>query len=349
MRQFLSYHQKIELQRIHKYAKRNHETAKADRIKAILMLNDDYTYEQVAKALLLDDVSIRRYYQRYSVNGVDGLKDNYKIVEGYLSKEQKQKLKIHLDNNTYRRAKDIVEYIKNYFKVTYTSKGVVPLLHKLGFTYKKPKSIPGKADSAKQQAFVAAYEKLKAIKGKDDPIYFMDAMHPHHNVEPAYGWIEKGKTKELRTNTGRKRVNINGALNGETHAVVFREDDSINAQSTIALFKQIESMHSAATDIYIITDNAPYYRSCLVKEYVARSKIYIIFLPAYSPNLNLIERLWGFFRKEVCSHYYDHFAEFRERTHNFLKNILDYKEQLNTLLNQKFEITGKHFLQTNYV
>ncbi|MBE7547044.1 MAG: transposase [Planctomycetia bacterium] len=63
---------------------------------------------------------------------------------------------------------------------------------------------------------------------------------------------------------------------------------------------------SQAGTIYIISDNAKYYRSKLVKEYLANSRIKIKFLPSYSPNLNLIERLWKFFRKKILyNKYYD--------------------------------------------
>ncbi|SFI83498.1 DDE superfamily endonuclease [Nitrosomonas sp. Nm34] len=70
-----------------------------------------------------------------------------------------------------------------------------------------------------------------------------------------------------------------------------------NAQSTVALLQQIEQQHPFAARIYIICDNARYYRSQLVTEYLSDSKIELIFLPPYAPNLNLIERYWRFFKK----------------------------------------------------
>lgn len=348
MNGFLSDQQRVELQKSHRKAKQMRDAHKADRIKAILMLDDGYTFEQVAKALLLDDETIRRYVERYEQNGVHGLDNAYQGGRSYLSAEQKASLKEHLQRTIYRRAKDIVDYVNRQFRVTYTSKGIVPLLHELGFTYKKPKRVPGKADAKRQEAFVGEYRKLKEHKGIHDPIYFMDAVHPHHNIEPVYGWIEKGITKEVPSNTGRERLNINGALNSETHEIIFREDDTINAQSTLALFEQIERAHPLADRIHIIADNAKYYRAQLVKDHLARSKIDLIFLPPYAPNLNLIERVWRFLRQEICSQYYERLSEFRLQTHSFLENILDYKEQLSTLLAENFEITGKHFSQTSY-
>ena len=144
--------------------------------------------------------------------------------------------------------------------------------------------------SAPNRAFLAEYEKLKRDKGEDDPVYFMDAVHPQHNPVIACGWIKRGEDREVRSNTGRRRVNINGAIDLERLEPVVRFDDTINTDSTIALFEQLEQVNLAATWIYVICDNARYYRSKAVKEYLKTSRIKLVFLPPYAPNLNLIER-----------------------------------------------------------
>ena len=126
----------------------------------------------------------------------------------------------------------------------------------------------------------------------------MDGVHPLHNSQPAYGWIKKGKEQVLKSNTGRMRVNLNGAYNIENHKAIIREDESINSQSTIALLEQMLKEQPLGM-LYIILDNAKYYRSQLVKDFLIKTKEYkFVFLPPYSPNLNLIERLWKFFKKK---------------------------------------------------
>jgi len=67
----------------------------------------------------------------------------------------------------------------------------------------------------------------------------MDGVHPQHNSIASYGWIKRGKTKQLKTNNGRKRININGALNLKTKEVLYVEDDRINSQTMIALLQLI--------------------------------------------------------------------------------------------------------------
>ena len=88
----------------------------------------------------------------------------------------------------------------------------------------------------------------------------MDAAHPQHNSVPAYGWIKKGHEAELKANCGRQRLNINGVIDVATLKTIVRFDGTVNADSTLNLFKQIERKHRKAKIIYIIADNARYYR-----------------------------------------------------------------------------------------
>ena len=115
--------------------------------------------------------------------------------------------------------------------------------------------------------------------------------------------------------------------------------ETINAESTIELFKTLELKYPIAKNIIIICDNARYYRSKLVFEYLKTSKIKLEFLPPYAPNLNLIERLWRFMHKKVTyNKYYESFDIFKENILSFFKNIRVYKNNLKTLLVDNFEI-----------
>jgi len=71
----------------------------------------------------------------------------------------------------------------------------------------------------------------------------MDGVHPQHNTMLAYGWIKKGQDNTIKSNTGRQRVNINSTLDADTHAVIVREDESINAISTIASLSKVEEAY----------------------------------------------------------------------------------------------------------
>ena len=181
----------------------------------------------------------------------------------------------------------MAHYVQQTWDVAYSESGIRQLLHRLGFVYKKPKLIPGKADAERQRVFIEEYRKLKADEKPEDRIYFMDATHPHHNPIASYGWIKRGQNHEIRSNTGRQRLNINDVIDCNDLSAIVRYDDTINAQSTIKLFQQIEAQNPRAGRIHIICDNARYYHAQLVKDYLADSKIELVFLPPYGKRLAL--------------------------------------------------------------
>ena len=105
------------------------------------------------------------------------------------------------------------------------------------------------------------------------------------------------------------------------------------------VYAQIEEKYPDAKRIIIICDNARYYRSKLVKEYVKNSRIELRFLPPYSPNLNLIERLWRFMNKKVRDNkYYELFVDFKKSILGFFTNLPFYHDALSCLLVKKFHI-----------
>ena len=149
------------------------------------------------------------------------------------------------------------------------------MLYRLGFSYKKPQVIPGKADDQAQNEFLSYLEGLKESKNENDPILYVDGVHPQHNSHPDYGWMKKGKSVELKTNTGRKRVTINGALDLESKDIIIQEDQILNAENTIKFFKKIERQYPEATTINLILDNAGYYKGIKIREFLEESKIQV--------------------------------------------------------------------------
>jgi len=333
----LSTKEITELERVHRSLR---DKRQADRVKAVIALSKGWSAAQIAEILLFDEKTSRQYFDRYRQGGIQALLDNkYSGTEPKLDEHQMRELEGYLEEHILPDAKSVIAHIDKQYGVQYSVSGVTDLLHRLGFSYKKPTHVPGKQDPAKQQAFLDEYERMKAQKGKNDPIYFADATHPQHNSVPSYGWIKRGKEKELKANCGRQRLNSNGAINIETLEPTTGFYDTINADSTIDLFSRIEGKHLDAESIYIIVDNARYYRSRLLKEYAEGTKIKLIFLPPYSPNLNLIERYWKFFKKKVQNNqYYETFEEFKQACKSFFRKRKKYLPELQTLLAENFHI-----------
>jgi transposase len=228
----------------------------------------------------------------------------------------------------------VINFIKEKFDKSYTRQWVLALLHRLWFVFKKTKKVPAKADKEKQEEFIKEYDELVENLTEEEKIYFIDWVHPMHNVDNQYWWIKKGSIKEIKSNNWRDRVNINWAYNLETQEAIIVESETINSQSTIELYSKIEKLNPDLKKIYIIRDNARYYNNVLVKEYLLSSRIIEICLPTYSPNLNLIERLWLFFKKKITyNKYYEKFSDFRKVIKNFFDNdILECKNQLKTFI-----------------
>jgi transposase len=296
---------------------------------------------------LLDDATLRSHYKLYTEQGIEGLL-HYSYVSGlsYLSTEEQMSIEAHLTDTFYHTSKEIMHYIETTYGVKYTQQGVRGLLDRLDFVYKQTKHLPSKGDLEAQEEFEKKYRELKSTKAAEDEIYFMDGVHPMHNSITAKGWIKKGTEKLIKSNTGRARLNINGVCNAEKIEVIIQEDVSVNAQSTIALFNKLQ-LHQPLGKINVISDNARYYRSKLVSEYLQNnSRINLIFLPPYSPNLNLIERLWKFFKKKVLyDEYYEKFETFKNKSIDFFDNIKIYEEELKTLLVDNFNFPHKEIIR----
>lgn len=333
----------IELKRLHKKTKNKKD---ADRIKIILLANDGYSHEQIASIVLMNKNTITYWIKKFkscsSIN--DWIQKNYKPYPGKLKPAQLEQVKNYIRENILIDVKPVITYIKSNFNTDYSRSGTTKLLKSIGFSYKQLSLFPSKADIEKQKQFVQNYKQLNENLTEHDIIVFIDGVHPQHNTKSVNAWIEKGVTKYIKTNTGRSRINLNGAYNPNNQDVIIREDESINTQSTIELFKQIEHKYDRATTIYAFSDNAKYYKNQLIKEYLQNSTIKLIFLPTYSPNLNLIERLWKFMRKKVINTiYYPDFKSFKSAIKDFFDNIEIYINELKQFIGTEFHLFEPNF------
>ena len=328
-----------EIQALKKTHKQTKEKWAADRIKAIISLGSGWTFEEIAEILLLDDQTLRNYIKLFRDGGVERLTDRlFKGSFSKLSNEELNQLKTHLTEVTYLTVAEIIAYVKKVYGKKYAMSGMTNLLHRLGFAHKKPSMSPCKVDSIKQLEFLQKYEKIRR-SGK--PVYSLDGCHPQHNSMPQYGWILKGETKLLPSNTGRKRLNIQGAINLDTHNLISTVHETLDKQSTIEILKKIEARHFNDKKVYIIVDNAGYYKAKEVKQYLKKSKIELVYLPPYAPHLSLVERVWRYFKKTILyNRYYPTFRDFTEKIEDFLKR--SHRKAFKKLLTEKF-----HFVNPN--
>ena len=144
----------------------------------------------------------------------------------------------------------------------------------------------------------------------------------------------------LRASSGRQRFNVLGALDAITLEIIsVTNTNYINARSVCQLLLKLR-LRIPDDPITLVLDNARYQRCRLVREAADKLDIELLFLPPYSPNLNLIERLWKFVKKEcLYGQYYASFDTFKNAISTCLAQTQNtHKDKLSTLLSLNFHI-----------
>jgi transposase len=177
-----------------------------------------------------------------------------------------------------------------------------------------------------------------AIHGKIQ-LFFMDASH---FVMGGYVGIIWAKIRKyVRTGSGRARYNVLGALNFVTKELIsVTNDQYITSTQVMELLHKISEKYHKDEKIKIILDNTKYQRCKAVTECAKELHIDLEFLPAYSPNLNLIERLWKFVKSQVlnCA-YHNTFQEFKNDIDKCLNDLSGvYKDSIDTLIDEKVQL-----------
>lgn len=340
MKSFLTDLQRQQLKTQHK---RERDKRICDRIKAVLLYDKGWSRQQIAEALLLSEETVRIHINEFQSSCK--LKPENGGTFSKLSDQETQKILGHLEKHTYLYVKDIISYVKLQFNVLYTVSGMNNWLKAHGFSYKKPAIIPGKVNVQAQKEWIEEFKKLKANLPQNDSICFIDGVHPTHNTKPTYGWIKRGVRKEIPTNSGRQRINISGAVDIVTKKVVYSEDYTLNADSTITFLKKLEESYPESNRVHVFCDNARYYKNKMVKQYLENSKITLHFLPSYSPNLNPIERLWKLMYEHVLyNKYYEKYCDFKKAVFGFLDNLTKPKNKflpvLTNRITDNFQVIG---------
>ena len=203
----LTTDQKIDIEALHDVSR---DGRVRDRIKAVLLRSEGWSTPMIAQALRLHETSIVRHIDDYVSK--NKLAPQNGGSQPYLSKTQTDEVIAHLMLKTYRCSYEIIEYIWKTHEIRFSISGLNKWLHQHNFSYKYPKGVPHKFDEEKQADFIEKYTELKA-QVVDEPILFMDAMHPTQATKTSCGWIKKGHDKSIETTGSRIRLNLVGAIN----------------------------------------------------------------------------------------------------------------------------------------
>ena len=238
--------------------------------------------------------------------------------------------------------REIQDIIKEITGLNRSLNRIGSWLKKRGLKNRAVGFMPAKADKAKQENFrdtVLLPLIDKAKRGLCE-LYFLDASH---FVMGAFAGRIWGRFRVwVKTGSGRKRFNVLGALNFVTKKMeTVTNSTYITSTEIVSMLQKLSELH-AGRIINIILDNARYQKCQLVFDAAAKYNINLVFLPTYSPNLNLIERVWKFVKSKVLN------AAYKETFEQFCNNIAectdnlheDFHDEMASLITEKFQILG---------
>jgi transposase len=323
---------------------RQHKTERdgrvKDRIKAVILRDDDWSLDAIAEALLISHEGVRQHLLDYAASGK--LKPDNGGSSGLLNEVQIAELLSHLDAHLYIKASEIAAYVHSKYGIRYSVRGMTDWLKRHDFTFHQPCGIPAKADAEAQKKFVEHYENIKRTLGDDDQIVFMDGVHPSHAVRFMRGWIRKGVRKEIPTNASQKRLNILGALNLEAMTLHRQEYDTLNADAVIGFLTFLLAAMPRGL-LHIILDRGRYQHCAAVWAFAAANpRMHLHYLPPYSPNINAIEPAWKIMHEHTTNNrYHPHFKDFTEAIRTFFDVTFPQKSrQWTDRLTDNFRILG---------
>lgn len=312
------------------------------RMQAIYQIAEgEFTRQEIGKFLDLHADTIKEYVLLFNEGGIPALKTikcglhNVSDLEAYTDVIMKD-----FDENPPKTSGEACERIKELTDITRCPTQVRAFMKRHKLRYLKAGQIPAKANPEAQKDFLENTLNPLIDRAKSDEIHllFMDSAHPVMGVFLCALWCFKRIF--IKSSSGRKRLNILGAVNAITQNINFMTNETyINAETIIQFLYQLRIYYFDMKPIYIILDNARYQHCDLVRYVAWQLNIHLTFLPTYSPNLNVIERLWKFLKKKTLyARYYSTFKEFKGALISNLNNANTiYKDEIKTLLNLEFQ------------
>jgi transposase len=319
----------------------------AMRLSSVLWRDEGRTQSEIAHLLGVCERTVRDWLRLYRKKGLDALCTlHYKGDSGELASSQAEQLQAEIQTGRFRCARQVREWIQATFGVAYSLSGTKRLLQRLGCSFHKTTGFLFKAKRDQQQEFVQKYETDRPADGEATRRYFVDACHPIWGLELVYScWLLRGQRFLVGMGGGRKRLNILGAYSPQDHEYLDLRvpKGTISAAQVIELLTRMRLRHPETKTFILYLDNARYQHARAVRVWAEAQKaqgveFVLDFLPAYSPNLNLIERLWKFLRKHALQQWHASYEAMQAAVARVLDHLEDYREELATLMAERFHL-----------
>jgi len=306
-----------------------------------------YQREEVAELLRIDEDTVTNYTKKYDESGLQGLlEENYHHPKSQLEPYTEQ-LKELFKNQAPHTVNQAIEMIDKETGVVLKPSACREFLRKIGMKCRRCGVVPGKAmdDDKQRQAQQEFHDQqlqstLDEAKQGKRTVLFVDAAH---FVMGAFlGMVWCFVRLLLPSASGRKRHNVLGAYDPITHEAITVTNDTYINQNVFCEFldKIANAYASSGRPITLILDNARYQKCQSVANKAKELNIELLYLPPYSPNLNLIERLWRFVKKQVLySKHYDRFDTFRNSINTCISDLgTRFKNEMQSLMTMKFQL-----------
>src|SRR5512135_2219183 len=309
------------------------------KMEAVYLKSQGLPYGDICRLARISENTLRSYLRQFQEGGVERLKrTDWTGAESELD-EHHEALEEHFRNNPPRSTTEAAAEIERITGVRRGPTQVREFLKGLGLKYRKLGMIPAKADADGQAKFLdeRLRPRLRQAQRLRRVVCFVDAAHFVHGAFPGYLWCFVRLL--VRGPSGRKRFNVLGAIDAVTHELTTVVNDTvIDAIAVCELLRKLADRY-AGLPVTLVLDNARYQKCEVVRLLAAQLKIELLYLPSYSPNLNLIERLWKFVKKEVLlCRYYEDFTRFKAAIVECLEGIQGkHRAAIATLLTLNFQ------------
>lgn len=294
------------------------------RMHALYFAGLGYNQIEISELLCVHRNTIGEYERLYNQEGLEGLRTlrHYQPVSEL--DQHTPCLEKSFREDPPRTVSEAAERISKLTGVQRSPTRVRAYMHRIGMRVLRTGHVPAKADTEKQKQFVeqTLNPLIERCEKGECHLFYTDAVHFVLGAFMTMVWCFERVF--FRSSSGRFRFNVLGAVHATTqHLTWLCNDTYINAHTIIELLEKLAREYSDLP-LYLVLDNARYQHCRLVKEKAKDLHINLVFLPAYSPNLNLIERLWKYLKKKLC------YACYYENKTIFQKAIINQLDQLNT-------------------
>jgi transposase len=335
------------------YERYHHPHPKVQKKMEVLYLHSQgLPPAEVRRLCRICETTYTTYLKQYQAGGLEGLKQlGYQGKASELQAHQVA-LEAYFQEHPPRSTAEAQDTIEQLTGIKRCPTQVRVFLNRLGMRPRKVGYVPGRAADPDKQTEQETFReqqlapRLAEAQAGERQVLFMDAAHFVHGVFLGVVWCFTRLF--VASPSGRKRFNVLGAVNAVTKEVfTITNETYINAQSVCMLLSLL-AQHYGPVPLTIVLDNVRYQKCYLVQSYAASLGIELLFLPSYSPQLNLIERFWRFVRKEcLYSKYYADFASFTQAITQCIATAhTEHRGELETLLAWNFQSFEKVQIST---